>query len=80
LIIAKESRLEGALWACFLALEELSALLRDVAALGLAVPASRKSLEQRVARAGAHSNGIREIIEQNEPIPLGSIPGRREHY
>jgi two-component system chemotaxis response regulator CheB len=77
LLVAKEAGLDAALWACVLALEELAALLRDVAALDLEVPVAELFLEQRAARAAMHADGIREIIEQNESIMFGDIPGQR---
>src|SRR5262249_7461822 len=69
LIVSKEKDLEDALWAPVTALDELATLLRDAVAAGQA-GGSREGDEARAARALAPAEVLRQLIMENEPIPL----------
>jgi len=72
LIVAKEVRLEEALWAPITALEELATILEDLLSQDRArIPSKRSILERRVAAARRHASAIRAIIEESEPTALG---------
>jgi two-component system chemotaxis response regulator CheB len=70
LVAAKERRLEDALWAAVLALEEISSLGEDLERLaerhGRA--AAGGPYAERIARAKAHAALLRGVIAENEPL------------
>ena len=67
LILAKESRIDAALWGSVECLEELAALCRDLTALGQVLVVDQPTLVKRAALASALAESIRQIIERNEP-------------
>ena len=73
LIEAKERRLEDLLRAPTTALDELAALLREVAATGSTI-GPRDWFLARAERALRHAAALRSIIEENEPIRLDTDP------
>ena len=74
LIEAKERRLEDLLLAPTTALDELAALLREIATTGNTI-GPRDRFLTRAERALRHAAALRSIIEENEPIGLDTDPG-----
>jgi hypothetical protein len=81
LLIAKEERLEEHLWAADTILEELVALLGDLAEHGVAhgQPAgSIRAFRERAGRAKANALALRVVIQDNRPVDLAPAdPGKR---
>ena len=74
LLEAKEDELEKRLWAAVVALEEMVALLDDLAARGDAhgeSAAARRAYEERAARAERHTDALRPTMNSNRPVDFG---------
>jgi two-component system chemotaxis response regulator CheB len=70
LIVAKEDRLEAALWASVECLEELAALFRDLAPESVSTSVEPPAFLKRADMAMAHADAIRRIIDWDEAILL----------
>jgi hypothetical protein len=69
-LLGKEERLDGWLWAAYTALEEIVALTTDLAARESTPADTRRRYATRRESARATVERLRRVIDENEPIAL----------
>ena len=72
-LLGKEDRLDGWLWAAYTALEELVALTTDLAARESTPADARRRYATRLAGAQATANRLRRLIDDDEPIAFSEV-------